>query len=416
MANKKVPQTLKGFRDFLPEQVKLRRQVVNLLEQTFSLYGFEPMETPALEYAELLLNKYGAEADKLVYSFEDRGGRQIALKYDITVPTARVISQYKDQLPFPFRRYQIQPVWRAEKPQAGRFREFLQCDIDIFGTASYLAEAEIMTVTAACLANLGLKDYKILINDRSILFELMSKSQIESERQLAVIRTLDKLDKKSQEEVEKELSDLGLKNDQISALFDNLDSATPSAELKAVIGAAIALGIPEEKIVFTPTLSRGLDYYTGTIFEVKLDGYSAGSVAGGGRYDQLIEDLSGVEMPAVGLSFGFDRLIEAISQLNIETEKETVNNVLVTIFDDDLISASLKTAKSLRQAVISCEVYPDPTAKLERQLKYADKKGFQYVIIIGPEEVKQNQVVLKNLISGEQTTLSIDDVIKKLTS
>lgn len=414
MAKKTAPQTLKGFRDFLPAQARLRRQVISVMEQTFQLYGFEPLETPALEYAQLLLGKYGQEADKLVYSFEDRGGRKIALKYDQTVPTARVIGQYQSELPMPFRRYQIQNAWRAENTQAGRFREFLQCDVDIFGSSSFLAEAEVLTVSAACLANLGLTNYSILINDREILFELMEKAGIEKKQHLPVIRIIDKLDKKTEVEVKQELSDLSLSNSQIKNLFESIKSCSPSSRLKEIIDAAVKLGLPENKIKFTPTLSRGLDYYTSIIFEIKIDGYTAGSVAGGGRYDKLIDDISGIDIPAVGLAFGFDRLIEAIAQLGVTTEKSESTQILITVFDEQLLSVSLETAKKLRQATISCEVYPDTSSKLDKQLKYADKKGIAYAVIIGPQETKENLVLLKNLVNGEQEKISIEDVIKKI--
>lgn len=414
MTKKNIPRTLKGFRDFLPEQMYVRQYVLSVIRKTFELYGFEPLETPALEYASTLLGKYGEEADRLVYSFNDKGGRKVALKYDQTVPTARVIAKYKNSLHLPWRRFQIQPAWRAEKPQRGRFREFLQCDIDIFGTTSSLADAEIIATAGSTLANLGLSSYSILINDRKVLFEIMKKIGVRTNDQLSVIQTLDKLDKKSKKEVFSELESKGLAETKIDSLFGELEMIRPTKRLQTVIDQTQSLGIPSKKIQFSPTLARGLDYYTSTIFEFKIDGYTAGSVGGGGRYDNLIGRLSGEETTAVGMAFGFDRVVETVEKLSPSQTITPSTQVLVTIFDKKSLESSLKATQQLRENGVSTELYTDTSAKLNRQLKYANKKGISYVIIIGPEERNQNKVLLKNMRSGKQESLTIDALISKL--
>ncbi len=409
------PQTLKGFRDFLPDEARKRAYIISVFKKTFESFGFEPLETPALEYQSLLLGKYGVEADKLVYTFDDKGGRQVALRYDQTVPTARVLAQYQQQLGLPFKRYQIQPVWRAEKPQKGRYREFLQCDPDIFGSTSPLADAEIIAVSAQVLQNLGFDKFQILLNDRAILFEIMNRAGILQSEQLSIIQTLDKLDKKGRDEIIVELKRKGLDDSKIQIIFTAIKEAKPTDNLEIIIRYAISLGIAKEKIVFRPYLARGLDYYTSAIFELIIDGYDAGSVGGGGRYDKLIEQISGISVPAVGIAFGFDRIVEAIDQFNLWPEKMEQTVVLVTIFNKELTDQSIAVARALRKKGIDAELYPDTSAKLDKQLKYADRKDFQYAIIVGPEEVKQNMVNLKNMKTGEQETVTIESIISKLT-
>src|SRR3989344_7432136 len=303
-------QPLKGFRDFLPEDAKKRSFAIDNIKSTFELYGFEPLETPALEYESLLLGKYGDEADKLIYRFEDEGGRRVALRYDQTVPTARILAMYQQNLPMPWRRYQIQSAYRAEKPQKGRFREFTQCDADIFGTTSPLSDAEILSVGNGLLKNLGFKEFQILINDREILFNIMNGAKIRQELQLPAIQTLDKLDKKSREEIEEELLQKEFSVEDVHNLFNQIDRAKPTETLTKVIKYCENLGVDQASVIFTPRLARGLDYYNSTIYEFVIEGYKAGSVAGGGRYDNLIQKLCGVNIPATGYSWGFDRLLE----------------------------------------------------------------------------------------------------------
>lgn len=408
-------QPLKGFRDFLPEEAKKRQFVINKIKKTFELYGFEPLETPALEYQEVLLGKYGSEANKLLYSFTDAGGRAVALRYDQTVPTARILAMYKDNLPQPFRRYQIQNAWRAENPQFGRYREFLQCDADIYGSYSSLADAEILALCHGLYKNLGFSNFKIYINDRNILYELMNYASIPDSQHFSTISEIDKLDRKSKEEIKSELKNKGLTESSIEHLFHHMDEAVPTDNLKSIINYAKTLGVEEDKLVFQARLARGLDYYTSTIFEVKIDNYQGGSVLGGGRYDNLIGNLSGIQMPAVGFAVGFDRTLEAMEQLNLIKDYR-LENVLITIFNKDLSEFSSKVAQKLRDFGISTELYPDETKDLTKQLKYADKKKIKWLIVVGPQEAEKESVILKDLVTGHQEEIKLDNIVKKLTS
>ncbi len=409
------PQTLKGFRDFLPVEKRKRDFVAQKVREIFEIFGFEPLETPTLEYASLLLGKYGQEADKLIYSFKDRGEREVALRYDQTVPSARVLAQYQNVLPKYFRRYQIQNVFRADNTQKGRYREFTQCDIDIFGSTSPVADAEILATTYFAFKNVGYPEIKLLVNDRQILF-LTLKSFAKSEAEImSLIQSIDKLDKIGRSEVAKEIEKKELlsydKATKVIEAIENRKNKPPTANLQEIIEYAVKLGVPKKDIIFTSRLARGLDYYTGMIFEVSLPGYGAGSCGGGGRYDKLIDQLGGVDIPAVGIAFGFDRMMDAAEELGIIPTENIGTQVLVTIFDPNLIYNSLTVAEKLRQAKIKTELYP-AIDKLDKQLKYADKIKVPYVVIIGPEEVKKNIVKVKNMKTGEQKEYTIDDFIK----
>lgn len=418
------PQTLKGFRDFLPKEARKRQYVINALKEVFELYGFERLETPALEYEEVLLGKYGEEGDKLMYRFTDRGGRKVALRYDQTVPLARVVAQYGSTsspqvLPMPFKRYQIQPVWRAENPQKGRYREFLQCDIDTMGSASPLADAEVIALAINALEKLGFKKIKILINDRSIFSSKELTGVVTTEKIPAVIRAIDKLKKIGREGVLAELEKLGFGSERGTFLIQTIENTKPTEKLIEIFSLLEKLGVDKSKFQFSPTLARGLDYYTGTIFEAEIEGYSAGSVAGGGRFDNLIGMFSGQSIPAVGISFGFDRLIEAMDQLNLFPQdiSSSTTKVLVTIFSPDLLSKSLEITLLLYRNKVPTEIYL-PAGKaglngdepLDKQLKYADQKGIPYVVIIGPEEAATNEVTIKNLTTGEQKRVKIEKI------
>lgn len=408
-------QTLKGFRDFLPEEKKVRDYVQQKMIEVFEQFGFEPIETPTLEYASLLLGKYGDEADKLVYSFMDRGDRNVALRYDQTVPTSRVLAQYQNELPKYFRRYQIQNVFRADKPQKGRYREFTQCDCDIFGTQSPVADAEIIAVYYAVYKALGVKSIKIIINDRQTLIDTLSPFANEQVDVFSIIQTIDKLDKMPKEKVEAELVKKGLKQENASAILTAISQAKMSKNLEKIVANAISLGVDQDVIEFNPALARGLDYYTGLIFEGVIPEYTVGSVGGGGRYDKLIGELSGKEIFATGFAVGFDRTVEAIQQLGLIPE--AVSNsaqVLVTLFNQDTVSQSLKTAGQLRASGIKTEVYPE-VEKLGKQFKLADQKNIPYVVVIGENEIKQNKVQLKSMKTGEQELLQVNDVVEKLS-
>lgn len=389
------PQTLKGFRDFLPLEAKKRQYVINTLKKVFESYGFEPLETPALEYEEILLGKYGAEGDKLMYRFEDNGKRKVALRYDQTVPLTRVVAQYQNELPMPFKRYQIQNVWRADNTQKGRYREFLQCDADIVGSSSSLSDAETIMIAAKSLEKLGFKNYKICVGDRK-LFEGISPK---------AITIIDKLEKIGEEKVLLEFKTKGLDEKTL----EKIKSSKPTANIESLLKIS-------DKISFDPTLARGLNYYTGIIFEIEIEGYSAGSVCGGGRYDNLIGIFAGKQIPAVGFAFGFDRLMEAMEELKLFPTDITTTKVLVTIFSEELKNKSLEIAQMLRKENINTEIYLNEDARMEKQLKYADKKQISYAVIIGPDEVKNNTVTVKNLKTREQKTLpqnQLSDLFKQ---
>ena len=407
-------QTLKGFRDFLPKEARKRQYLIDKLRSIFELFGFEPLETPALEYKEILFGKSGSETDKLAYSFKDQGGREVALRYDQTVPTARVMAMYQNSLPMPFRRYQIQPAWRAENPQSGRFREFLQCDADIYGSQSPISDAEIISLTNYIFTNLGFTKFKIFINDRKLLFELMTFASIPPELQFQAISAIDKLDRKREDEVGVELKTIGLSDESIKHLFHHLAESKPSENLLSIIKYAKSLGVDEDKLIFQARLARGLDYYTGTIFEVKIDEYKAGSVLGGGRYDKLIESLSGINIPAVGFGLGFDRTIEAMEQFKLFPEEGRRFGSLIAVFNSELLGKSLEVTQKLRDQGIQVETFPDETKDLTKQLKYADKKGVKWFIVIGPEEAEKESVILKNLETGRQEDLPLKNLISKL--
>jgi len=399
-------QTLKGFRDFLPKEATKRQYVVNAIKTVFQRFGFDPLETPALEYAETLLGKYGNEADKLLYLFKDNGGRSVGLRYDQTVPLSRVVAQYVNEIPLPFKRYQMQTVWRAENTQKGRFREFLQCDIDTVGTNSPLADAEIIDCTLSVCKTLGFTGLTMLINDRTIFDGLkLTKKEI-------II--IDKLNKVGFDEVVKQLDEAGRKDPK--KLLETLKASKPTERLWKIFEALKRMGYKEEvDFRFDPYLARGLDYYTSTIFELKCEQYPAGSLAGGGRYDNLIGTFSGREMPAVGLAFGFDRIVEAMETLQLLNSTNSTTGVLVTIFSSAQLGDALETTGKLRSAGINTEIYTDPDAKLDKQLKYADRKRIPYVIIQGPEETAKNVVKLKNMSTKEQEELTVDAVIDKLS-
>jgi histidyl-tRNA synthetase len=389
------PQTLKGFRDFLPLEAKKRQYVINILKKVFESYGFEPLETPALEYEEILMGKYGEEGDKLMYRFEDNGKRKVALRYDQTVPLARVVAQYQNELPMPFKRYQIQNVWRADNTQKGRYREFLQCDADIVGSSSPSADSETVSLALKTLNALGFKNFTVLINSRKIL-EKSGATQ-------SLIRILDKQDKLSKDDFLKLLSTIE-KND--NKAYEYLKNSKPEDDpsLKEIFKNK------NLNLFYLPTLARGLNYYTGIIFEIKIEGYSVGSICGGGRYDNLIGMFAGKQIPAVGFAFGFDRLMEVMEELKLFPADLTTTKVLVTVFSKELEDKSLEVAKMLREKNINTEIYLDD-AKMEKQLKYADKKQIPFVVIIGPDEAKNNTVTVKNLKTREQKTVPSDQLL-----
>lgn len=406
-----TPQTLKGFRDFLPAEKRKRDFVAQKMRTVFERHGFAPLETPTLEYASLLLGKYGEEADKLIYSFEDRGERRVGLRYDQTVPTARVLVQYQNELPRYFRRYQIQNVFRADKPQKGRYREFTQCDCDIFGSLSSLADAEILSVYYDVFKELGLASIVIELNDRQTLIQTLQTFSTDAVSVFSIIQSVDKLDKMSSAEVVAELIGKGLTKDSADGVINAISTAQPSTNLQSIIEATVQLGVPRQNLVFNPRIARGLDYYTGVIFEGRIPEYTVGSVGGGGRYDNLINDLAGYQMPAVGFGIGFDRTVEAADQLGLIPLEGQGTRVLVAVMSETDVASSLEVAQQLRAAGISTEVYP-AIDKLAKQFKLADQKQIPYVVVVGEQERASQKVTLKTLASGAQALLSLEECVE----
>ncbi len=390
-------QTLKGFRDFLPEEARRRQYVLGTLKKVFALYGFEPLETPSLEYEDILTGKYGDEGDKLMYKFKDLGGRNVAMRYDQTVPLARVIAQRQNDVQLPFKRYQMQNVWRAENTQKGRYREFLQVDADIVGTYSPLADAEIIALAAKCLENLGIKDFYVYINDRKIFSDIPKEA----------ILILDKLKKIGPSKVQEELSKRNFDPD----LLIKLKNIPPSKTLITIKETLkkIDNDLTDERVKIENTLARGLDYYTGLIFEIEIMEYAAGSIAGGGRYDNLIGIFAGKEIPAVGFAFGFDRLIEAMDELSLFPKDINGKNIFIAFSNSNLQEKALNITSQLRNKGLGAEFYLED-ATLEKQLKYADKKNIPFVVI-----VEDNNLILKDMEKRSQENLPLEKIIEKLS-
>lgn len=408
--SKDAPRTLKGFRDFLPQAKSARDLIERKVVEVFERFGFQPVETPTLEYASLIMGKYGEDADRLVYTFEDRGGRKVALPYDQTVPTARVLTQYQRELPRYFRRYAIRNVFRAENPQRGRYREFKQCDIDIFGSASPLADAEIIACSWFAFDSVGFPEIKIRLNDRQLLMSTLEPFATGEVDAFSIIRSIDKLDKMSAEKVVCELVGKGLGDAVARDALAAIGEVRPSEDLQRILDAVGDLGVPDGCVEFSPMLARGLDYYTGAIFEICVPQFASGSLGGGGRYDRLIEQLGGPDTPAVGIAFGFDRMVEAALDLGLVPDAARAAQVLVTIFDTASIPASLTAAGLLRAAGIGCEVYPAQD-KLGKQFKLANQKGIPIVLVIGPDELAGDKIVVRDMSSGDQHAVGRDEVV-----
>lgn len=398
----------------MPEDMRVRNAVISKVRGVFENYGFEELQTPVLETQEVLLGKYGEEAERLMYLFEDQGKRKVGMRYDLTVPFARVAATNHD-LPRPFKRYQMQPVWRADNTQKGRYREFLQCDVDTIGSNSPLSDAEIVSVIDAVFKALEFTNYKIRINSRSVLFSVMGRAGVLEDKWLTAIQSIDKLDKKSKEQVEIELSEKGFKNEVIKDIFSKLKKARPDSFLEETIKYAIKSGVSGDILVFDPVLSRGLDYYTGPVYESTVTEPKMGSLTGGGRYDNLLKTLGGPDLPGVGTTMGIERIIDVLSELKMVHPNESNNRVLVSVFGIDFIQQSIDTANALRAENIKTELYAIPEDKLGKQLKYADKKDIRYVVIIGEDEVKQNKVTLKNMVSGESTQMALQELVATLS-
>ena len=395
------PRLLKGFRDFGPASQLKRQEMFLKLQTTFQQFGFLPMATPVLEYKDILMGKYGDD-EKLVYSFKDNGDRDVAMRYDLTVPLARFIAQNQNTLTFPFKRYQIAPVWRADNPQKGRFREFYQCDVDVVGSNSPLADAEVIACLCKALEELGIKNYEVRINDRRN-FEVFGEN---AER---VIRSLDKIDKIGKDKVLEEISNAnpGLV-EQARAFIDGETVLQYEENLKTLKQNITNLGIPESNISINRNIARGLDYYTSTVFEIFiLDKPEFGSICGGGRYDSLVDQFSKESVSAVGGSIGLDRLLDAMFAENPATVTST--NAIVFNLGEEFTDLYLQTLKNLRDAGVATEMYYE-SAKIDKQFKYAENNGIKWAVIIGQEESTSGQVKLKNLLTREQQELSLKDL------
>jgi histidyl-tRNA synthetase len=398
MSNNKI-QTLKGFRDFLPEEALKRQWLKNKLVEIFEIWGYDPMETPTLEPLEIFKGQVG-EDEKLFFQFEDQGGRKVALRYDQTIPTCRAIGQYSNELVMPFRRYQMQSAFRSEKPQKGRYREFLQCDADIFGITSPLADAEVIALSLDIYKRLGFKKAVVLINDRELLNDLPYDA----------IVSIDKLKKIGKDGVISEMVAKGIPQDKAVEYFDFVTLLKPNERINFILDYLKNYGFDESWYKFEPTLARSFSYSSGPIWEIEIPDSTGGSVLGGERYDNIVKSISNIDVPGTGFGLGFDRTLEALAEFKLIPNLKTNSKVLVTIFTEELLSESIKTLKVLRENNINTELYPDQNAKLDKQLKYADKKGIPYVIIIGQEEVDKNIVTLKNLLTKEQRQVTINEV------
>jgi len=395
------PRTLPGFRDFLPAEAKKRQWLRSRLSEICESWGYDPMETPTLEFLELFAGQIGDD-EKLFFKFQDPGGRDVALRYDQTLPSVRVVAQNLNQLTKPFKRYQIQSAFRAEKPQKGRYREFVQCDADIFGDPSPYADAETIALSLDIYRKLGFKNAKVLINDRELLKDMPYEA----------IVSIDKIKKIGEEQVLKEMEAKGISQSNARAYLLTIKNLQPNETIKIIAGYLEKMGFTKDWFEFDPTIARSFSYSQGPIWEVEIPEFTAGSVLGGERYDGLFKSLFSMEVSGTGFGLGFDRTLEAAEQFGLVPQIKTSSQVLVTIFSPDIFMRSLEIVRKLREENINAEIYVNPVTKLDKQLKYADQKGIPFVIIIGPEEVEKNLVTVKNLATKLQTTVTVEEAIK----
>jgi len=448
------PGLPKGMRDFLPEQMLKRQFVMNTIRGIFEKYGYEPLETPSIEKLKILSGKYGDEGEQLMFKVLRRGtgleelrrgqkefvvtdyGQVVeeSLRYDLTVPLSRVIAMHQDKLLFPFKRYQIQPVWRADRPQRGRFREFYQCDIDAVGVASLLADAEAICILNEVLTTLGFNNFQIRINNRKLLNGIIESVGLVPSENAGILVAIDKLDKIGFAGVEKALSALEVTADKISAILDILAIAGNAPEMldrllsRAGDTESLRAGAEELTELFEFLyqfqvdksnwkldlfLVRGLGYYTGPVFESVVEKPAIGSIAGGGRYDGLIGMFLGRNIPATGVSFGIERIIEVMAELELLPDLQTKTHVYVTVFDLSTQANAIAFAQKLRVAGICAELCLD-SSKFKKQMNFANRKNIPFVAVIGPDEIAQGKVNLKNMRSGAQELLSEEEAISKL--
>ena len=396
-------QTLKGFRDILPMDARKRAWVRDVMIKTAQSWGYEPIETPTLEPYDLFKGEVG-EDEKLFYKFEDNGGREVMMRYDQTVPTCRYVAANFSSLTFPFRRYQIQNVFRAENPQKGRYREFTQFDLDIFGVKGASADAEVIAENLETYLNIGFQKPVIIFNSR----ELMKDIPYEA------IVALDKLKKIGEEGVILDMVKKGISESQARGYYQQVMEIKPDETINTIIEYLENTGFSSEFYRFEKTLARSFSYSEGPIWEITIEDYAVGSVGGGERYDGMMKRLTRLDIPGTGVGFGFDRTVEAADQLGL-IPTGAGPRVLVTLFSPNLQGPSLKVAKDLRQAGVATELYPDMADKLAKQFKYASKKDIPFVLVIGEEEQAKGLVTVKNMQTGEQQTITLDQVIDKLS-
>ncbi|HEX8283758.1 MAG TPA: histidine--tRNA ligase [Pyrinomonadaceae bacterium] len=446
-------QPARGMRDFLPSDLRKREYVIRVIKGTYERYGFEPLETPAVENIETLLGKYGEEGNQLIFKILKRGEHEktgeadLALRYDLTVPLARVVAEYGERLPKFFKRYQIQPVWRADRPARGRFREFYQCDVDVVGTRSAIVEAEMCAAASDVLRTLGFNDFTIRLNHRQVLAGVLEAAGVPAESHGEALVALDKLDKIGREGVARELAGRGIRpesGEELLGFFENLPALEHAAEFiaggdvgaevskaeaynRAALGRLVefigdndagARGVDElrrvveyaaaygaaDRIKIDPSLARGLSYYTGAIMEISVPDL-AGSLGGGGRYDNLVGMFSGKDIPACGFSLGLERIIVVMTERGMFPEdlERAAADVLVTVWDEESVKDSLAFASELRREApaLRVDVYPEAD-KLGKQLKYASARGVPFVVVIGDDERARGEVALKEMKTGGQ--------------
>jgi histidyl-tRNA synthetase len=425
------PRTLRGFRDYLPALMIPREMMLEQARRVYRSYGFAPIDTPALEYTEILLGKGGEEMNKLIYRFKDHGDRDVALRFDLTVPFARFAAQHIVQLGTPFKRYHMGPVWRGENTAHGRFREFWQCDFDTIGTTSNAADIEVALVIHDLFLAFGFERFRIHINNRLVLNGLLDELELAS-KAADVLRCLDKLGKIGPDEVGAEMVEkAGLRThqaervlalaqtqgvnaeilDQVHKEFgSNARVADGVGRLRQLLQVAAAAGVPEERLRIDLSIARGLDYYTGTIYETFLeDKHDIGSVCSGGRYDNLASLYTKQVLPGVGASLGLDRLLAAMEELSLLAKTATPAPVLVVQFDAARLGEYQKMARAIRAEGIGVEVFPEPK-KVGQQLQYAEKRGFRAALIAGPDEFAKQVWKIKNLATREEQTVSSGEV------
>lgn len=454
MSNQK-PSLPKGTRDFGPAQMVRRNYIFDIIRSVFKKFGYQPLETPSMENLSVLTGKYGDEGDQLLFKILNSGeflkkttagdyeageGTMLSkisekgLRYDLTVPFARYVVMNRHDITFPFRRYQIQPVWRADRPQRGRYREFYQCDADVVGTDSLICEAEIMQMIGEVFDKFGLTDYTVSLNSRKVLTgitEAIGAAGKESDFCVAI----DKLDKIGEEKVMDELKGRGFSDEAIEKarpvlkmkegnesrlaalekMFDGSETGQQGLEeIRSIFSLMEAMKVSSANVSFDPTLARGLSYYTGAIWEVKVNNVKMGSVSGGGRYDNLTGVFGMPDVSGVGFSFGVDRLYDVMDELNLFPEDvlETTRALFIN-FDENSTKAVLPLLSKLREENLNSEIYPDPV-KLKKQMNYADKKGIPFVILAGSEEITEGKYTLKNMVTGDQQQLSPEKIIDVL--